>query len=322
MKKHSILTTLFFSFLYFLNAQEIKTQGQVLDIETKTPIPYTNIMLIGHSIGTSSDDNGKFELLVNNINKNTKVVFSNLGYKDFVISLDSLKSIKKVYLKSTPLELDEVLIGLKKTKEDYKLFKLNTFRKNQCDLVYSTKAFEKGESLWVPFRKSEPTIEAIFFPNDFLELSSKVILDKIEVFLSCFSPSAIFRLRIYQPNSHILPDKDLIFLPIQTIFEGNHIITINLLDYDIEMPNEGLFIGLELIMQDDNITNIQNDEGFKTKLQSPYLFFKPIKGEYSFYRYSMGNWKRITEYTPRYSKKGKIKSYKPAVTLHVRKFKQ
>jgi hypothetical protein len=299
-------------------AQEQTYIGLVVDAENIQPLSYVNIMVVDHIAGTSTNEKGEFRLEVPNVKKSNTVIFSNLGYEDLTITIDGLSKLDTIYLKPQAIALNEVIIGQRK-KNKYKTIKLNKINKSRSNLVYSTKAFEEGESLWVPYRASEPTIEAMFFPNNKLENVNEIFLDKIEMYLSSWSQSAIFRIRVYDVSNDNLPNKDLVELPLQTIPKGNHLIEVDLSGYNIEMPQKGLFIGLELIMADSNFSNFENEEGYSTKIQSPFLRYNSQSELYSFYRYSKGKWNSIEQYGPRYSAEMPIRYYKPAINLIVRK---
>jgi len=313
--KLTFLLTVSLSFC--CKAQEVKINGQVLDSENLFPLPYVNIMVVDHLIGTSTNEEGKFELNLQNISGDNKVVFSNLGFENLIISVDSLLKLQRIQMKPSVIVLEEVVIG-KKKKIKYKTLKLDKINKSRSNLFYSTKAFEKGESLWVPYRASEPTIEAVFFPNDF---SSQILLNKIELYLSSFADTSIFRVRIYNVDENNFPNQDIIELPIQTIKKGKTLLEIKLSDYDIEMPDKGLFIGLELIMTETNLSSFTNKEGFETKIQSPFLLYKLQREHYSFYRYSKGKWEKVELYGPRYSEEMPIRYNKPAINLIVNQIK-
>jgi hypothetical protein len=81
--------------------------GKVIDLETKKPVIFANVYLIGSSLGTVTNAEGEFVLKVPTAELNRKLGISNLGYKNIVISLYDLKdkeNIIKLELAATPLE--------------------------------------------------------------------------------------------------------------------------------------------------------------------------------------------------------------------------
>jgi len=85
--------------------------GKVIDNTTRKPVVFANVYLIGSSLGTVTNADGEFILKVPVTELNRKVGFSNLGYKNLVISLSEMKqkdNVIKLELAATPLE--EVVI--------------------------------------------------------------------------------------------------------------------------------------------------------------------------------------------------------------------
>ena len=306
---------LFSSFL--INAQELVISGRVLDSVSKSSVPYVNIMLIDKALGTSSNENGEFYLqLGEETPGNQKLLFSSIGYESLIIELNDFQKLQTdvIYLSPNLIGLNEVSISDKRKKK-IKPTIINKFNKNRANLIYSTKAFEKGESLWVPFRESEPTIDAMFFPNTYKNLN--VYVDKIQLYLSSFADAAIFRIRIYEPNKDQLPGNDLISLDISEIKQGNHLYTLDVSDYFLTIPENGIFIGIELIVKESNMTTLENNEGYTTELHSPFLFYLPVKEAYSFYRFTKGAWKEIKKKAQISPLQKSKKTYKPAISLYV-----
>jgi hypothetical protein len=103
--------TVFCSFLAIAivsNSQEIKHQGQVLDEITKEPITFANVFCTKNPRkGTMTNENGKFMFWATN---DCKVFVSHLGYEPSAVN----GSNSTFYLQPTPLQLDEVSIGVTK----------------------------------------------------------------------------------------------------------------------------------------------------------------------------------------------------------------
>ncbi|MEO6347103.1 MAG: carboxypeptidase-like regulatory domain-containing protein, partial [Aquaticitalea sp.] len=76
-------------FLCFLNSSTLLSQntitlsGYIYDEETKASLPYVNIGFVNESVGTVSDDNGKFDLTFNpnEISNSSVLQISYIGYK-------------------------------------------------------------------------------------------------------------------------------------------------------------------------------------------------------------------------------------------------
>ncbi len=107
-------------FLFHMNAFGQKDyKGQVIDTETRLPIPYVNIGILEKGIGTVSDEEGEFHLYIapDTQNPNTEVVFSALGYKTRKIPLRAMPLVYNEYPKfrmdPTVVALDEVVVSNK-----------------------------------------------------------------------------------------------------------------------------------------------------------------------------------------------------------------
>lgn len=94
-------------------------EGQIIDAETGSPIPYVNIGIVAKGTGTVSNVDGRFRLLINvpALDGKNTVLFSCLGYKTLEIPLSRLKPVNgehpKVEMVPEALELNEVVVATK-----------------------------------------------------------------------------------------------------------------------------------------------------------------------------------------------------------------
>lgn len=87
--------------------------GEITDAQTKEPLGYANVTIIGKAIGTTSNGNGGFEFHIpTNYSKDTLAI-SFIGYKTYKISLSDLKNPTelKVRLEQSTFELGEVVVS-------------------------------------------------------------------------------------------------------------------------------------------------------------------------------------------------------------------
>jgi hypothetical protein len=85
--------------------------GKVIDSETKKPVVFANVYLIGSALGTVTNNEGEFILKVPINELDRKVGFSNLGYKNLVVNLAELKEKDNtIKLESAATPLEEVVI--------------------------------------------------------------------------------------------------------------------------------------------------------------------------------------------------------------------
>jgi len=93
-------------------AQQITITGKVVDLETKEPLPYASIGIIGKPIGLISNEQGEFDFHIPSEMRNDILVVSMLGYKTFEAPVWSLISTSAVAieLQAGTVMLKEVVI--------------------------------------------------------------------------------------------------------------------------------------------------------------------------------------------------------------------
>lgn len=81
--------------------------GVVLDKKTKMPLPGVNVVVQGATSGVSTDLDGKFR--VEKLLKNQKIVFSFVGYKNYILSFGNQTTVT-INLEEASNELNEVVV--------------------------------------------------------------------------------------------------------------------------------------------------------------------------------------------------------------------
>ena len=98
---------LFLSIGYALPPEGITIKGRIMDEILKEPIPGANVKVMGTTLGTITDFNGNFSLVVPN--KSSVLVVSFIGYVTQEIVVGNQKTIN-VNLKEDAQSLDEVVV--------------------------------------------------------------------------------------------------------------------------------------------------------------------------------------------------------------------
>lgn len=88
--KLSCLLLLLLTGLSDLAAQNLEIKGRVVDAETNKPVEFANIGVVGTYMGTASDFDGYYELVVGETFANYKVQISAVGYKVKEFTVDEL----------------------------------------------------------------------------------------------------------------------------------------------------------------------------------------------------------------------------------------
>ncbi|PKP19264.1 MAG: hypothetical protein CVU07_00210 [Bacteroidetes bacterium HGW-Bacteroidetes-23] len=261
----NIFFPLFFLLSFTLTAQ---ISGTVKDSTTGKPISYVNIWVENENIGTTSNENGFFNLALND-NKN--IVFSALGYETKTIS--SLE-VKNVLLHPKIYQLEEVIVeNLKKTKE----LEIGDAKKIQHTHL-------SGDKPWI-YGKLFP------FQEKYIETP---YIKQITFFSKSEIKEAKIRIRIYEMNDSI-PSNDLLHEElIVSVKKGMRKNTIDVSKKNIKFSEKGIVVGLEWLIIDENkyIFEYKIDKS-KSKNErinyAPSLVINYSETEISF-RYYGGKW--------------------------------
>ena len=118
MKKNFFF--LLFLFVSFLNAQ-ITIRGKVIDSK-ETPLIGASVYLNNTSIGTTTDDEGRFELTIKE--GVYELIVSYLGYETLQYQLDTSKPNKPLTFKTKPSAnlLDEIVLNNKKYSKEERAY--------------------------------------------------------------------------------------------------------------------------------------------------------------------------------------------------------
>ncbi|WP_158849698.1 carboxypeptidase-like regulatory domain-containing protein [Algibacter sp. L1A34] len=116
MKTLFAITSIFISII--LHSQEKTITGEVWNFENNEPLSYVNIGIRNKTVGTVSNNNGLFKLLLNDkVSSKDTIIFSYIGFKTEKYLVSELNKIKKpILLQPKSMELDEVIVSSKKIK--------------------------------------------------------------------------------------------------------------------------------------------------------------------------------------------------------------
>jgi hypothetical protein len=116
MKIFFSIITIFISII--IHSQEKTITGKVWNFENNEPLAYVNIGIKNKTVGTVSNNNGLFNLSLNDkVSSKDTVIFSYIGFKTEKYLVSELNKIKKpILLQPKNMELDEVVVNSKKIK--------------------------------------------------------------------------------------------------------------------------------------------------------------------------------------------------------------
>ena len=189
MKIFLSIISLFISVITY--SQEKIISGKVWNFESNKPLAYVNIGIKNKTTGTVSNNNGLFKLLLSDkVTSKDTIVFSYIGFKTEKYLVSELIKLKEpILLQTKNMELDEVVISLKKIKLKSKkigrtskglgLTHMNFYSYYEKD-VDDRLSKERGMKLKI---KRNCHIEDLNFKitsNDFTSLKFRVNFYKIE----------------------------------------------------------------------------------------------------------------------------------------------
>jgi len=292
-----------------LNGQTFTLSNVVVDSKSQEKLPFANIMVVNYNIGINSDDEGKFELILPDSLLQESIKISYVGYETLTLSISKAICVKEICLIPKDISLDEIVV--KPTRKKLKIIEINKFNKKDCLVRYSP--MERNPNIMIPTRPHEPTIEAIYFPykDEYRNMKIKEISLRITNYKES---STSFNLRLYEGDENGIPSKSLLGknLIIETS-KGRETISINLENYQISIPENGIFIGFELLIIDKNMSWGYDNKGTRYTLYSPYLNFTRVEKKEYFWLYSKGEWTKIKQVTP--SNNDLVLYLKPAVSM-------
>jgi hypothetical protein len=286
-------------FFLFISAQvfsqRINFKGKLIDAQTQEPVVYANISFLKSNKGISSNEDGSFSIHLDKKYLASKIHISCLNYKDTIVFANDVYN-KTLSMQSLNIVLDEITL----TKRIQKKVVLGEV-KNKVEGVHT----------------SGMRMLAKYFPND-KRVTCCNYLETLEIHFSkrnVHRKKAKFRIRIFSKDEKTgLPQEDLlnVNLPME-IEDGQKKVTIDISKYNLEMPENGLFVAFEKLFIPFNQYG-KNDSDMENE-----FFYAPIIGyaKYSkkdrndnMYHYVKGQWKL--------SPIGKIKlmrQYAPAISL-------
>lgn len=225
-----------------LPAQSI--QSTILDYNTREPIPFVNIGILGKNLGTVSDDAGKFSLEAPKTgwNSSDTLRFSSIGYQSVdVVLLHEKELPQSIYLKPVTLTLPTVLINPKKFKRP----KVLGHRNNAENMVFYFQSNRLGTELCnlIEVKKGSYYLKKAHF----------------NIAQNKFGP-LFFRVHVYE-NEAGKPGKNL--LPRELIVSSelkSGTLSVDLAPYNLVLEDD-FFLGLEWV-KTLNKGNISKDLQF------------------------------------------------------------
>jgi hypothetical protein len=255
-------------------SQTINFKGKLLDKETNKPVVYANISFLKSNTGISSLEDGTFNLEIDKKLLKEQLHISCLNYKDTVVLASRLQN-KMLYLQPKSFELDEVVIS----------------RKGREELI-----LDKVTKRVYPFHTIGLRMVAKYFPN---KLKEDYFIDKISIFFAKRgSQKAKFRIRVFSVDELTgKPKEDILTKSIPISIEGKQKkVKLNLEEYYIELPKNGVFIVFEKLLIPYNLYEFSYKNEEKQEYYAPVIGLtnsKEFKDINRIYYYNRGDWHTV-----------------------------
>ncbi|MHA3787133.1 carboxypeptidase-like regulatory domain-containing protein [Flavobacterium hauense] len=230
----------FLALTSFSSFAQIK--GVIRDSKTKEPIPYVNISVQGEkTFALSADENGNFTL-PKDIKQESDIYLSAVGYANASLTISAIKDI--IFLQPQPIELNEVVIGIKKGEHTHVI-----------------NPIKKAKNTWTGHAGGNSGIlmMASYIPYK-PEYDNTPYLDKIQFKLETHKENT-FNMRLYNVNDDGSPgdylyDKNILV----TVKPNQKIAVVDFSKSTIRIPENGLFVVMEIITIKQNRLGSSDDD--------------------------------------------------------------
>lgn len=266
----------FLCFSTQLFSQQVFFKGKLVDKESYKPIVYANISFLKTNAGISTLEDGTFNLEIDKKLLQEKVHISCLNYKDTIVLANDLFK-KTLFLQPKSFELNEVVISKRKNKKVI---------------------IDKVKRRVFPIHTNVIRMIGKYFQN---ELEATFFIDKIDIYFpKRGSQKAKFRIRLFsvdgltgKPKEDILNEN----IPI-SIEKGEKKVTLNLENYYLQFPRNGIFVVFEKLLIPENLYEWSFNNKNKEKYYAPVIGLTKSK-EYidlnKIYYFNKGDWYTVPD---------------------------
>lgn len=284
------ITVLLFLINISISAQ---IKGIVKDSVSGKSIPFVNIWVENENIGSTSEENGTFS--INTTEKSKNLIFSTLGFEK---KISKATNNIEVYLKPIAYQLEEVVILKRFETKEIEIGRTNN---------ETYQAFDNG-----------PKIDTKFFPY-FPSYKKTKFLKQVKIYTDNRVENATVKIHFYTVDSNGFPGKELLNKDyIATVKKGTRINTFDVKEFNLQMPQNGIFVGFEKLLIENNkiektIIDLNTNKTQLIKTYYPFVLYNFVEREFSF-TFSGGKWIRQTK-QEKDDSSNKLMIYEPAINL-------
>ncbi len=309
---------LFVCFAFCSNSMQDRksiVEGNIADSLTGMPLHLANIMIKGYTKGATTDLKGYFRI-EHEPTPTDSIVVSFIGYKTRTIAIVDVQLASIMLAKQENL-LPEIVVFSPGNGKQSTFHEFNKFKPKDCFVRYQPA--DSDGKYYIPTRPKEPSIEAKYFivnsSNDDLKF-----VTEIRILLTKFNNQATCRLRVFSNDNYGLPGADIeITDNILQVNQTCDLVVVNLKENPILIPDNGIFVGIELLLTENNLSQIPiPDDSGHIDIFSPFLMFYESTMDSIFFIYSSGSWKKVTQMSSLTMERRRAPKYlQPAISLSV-----
>lgn len=222
---------------------QVIIKGKVLEKANEKPVSYVNIGVLNSTIGTISNSDGSFSILIPASHLEESLLFSAIGYETITIAVKAIVLNKEVvvHLDEKAIYLDEVIISTSVEKE-----KLSWLGHGKRHLMV------QGQ-MYVDSISAGGAMALLVEKKDDINLK---FIDQAKLFITrSTEPEFKVRVRFLEVDSsnNNLPGRDIFNESIVVTSDINRgWITFDLSSYDITIKDESFFLVFEWILEDED----------------------------------------------------------------------
>ena len=256
-----IRATAILLFLAQLANAQLICKGRLIDSLSGSPVEFANIGIIGKGVGTVSNENGEFSLLIPDSLKNLPVMISIIGYQSKRTNANTIISKPEIKMKQVSFNLDEIAVTSKKKKT---IILGNKTTSKGISAGFKNNNLGTEMAIKLKIKNKQTHIKALMF-----QVNNNVI------------DSVIFRVNLYGVDDKGKPSENLLHQNIIiTLKEKTGFVRTDLTPYNIFL-DEDAFISIEWI----------KDLGDASKL----MFATKIVGGTTYFRQaSQDKWEKVS----------------------------
>lgn len=220
---------------------------KLLDAEDSTSVKYAEVFSSSHRISIVSDSSGLLYLEINKSFENDTLIISHVSYKTKIIPIKKL-----LYVDSTKFN-----IYLKKQTYILQNVTISSNNKNKKIKYLTIGPFKGHKKVYNSFNMPEREV-ALYFPNN--SMQKEKYLSEISFYIYRLKSNYKFRLKIYDADDKKYPNKLLLNKDLIYNVTRQNLITVNIYDYYIKIPDNGIIISIEWLSDNNNKYSVDNTD--------------------------------------------------------------